>query len=333
MGVQFSTTNANVSPIIDSERVSAVVINNTINDPRETTVNVPELDNMDVLTGNTFNFCGSVESLHCSPGSGYTNANVTIGSPDISGGVQATAKAIIENGQITAIEMIEHGSGYTKTPSATITGGDGSGASIDVVTMSYNQILTKATNANLITTGKYVTISGSTSNTNNGTFLITDVRSGSNASTTVFESEHVFRPEAATNNSRVYLRNLFTAEIAPLGGSTASKYITKAVSFEGSCSFARIMFAACCPTPANIDVYVKTYNNGDVRGYDVIPWVKVEPDSAIKKVDVGVDSFTDVVYSVKPESTFDMLAVKVVYRSANSSAIPRIRDFRMVACA
>lgn len=333
MGVQFSTTNANVSPIIDSERVSAVVINNTVNNPRETTVNIPELDNMDVLTGNTFNFCGSVESLNCSLGSGYTNANVTIGAPDLEGGVQATAKAIIENGQITAIEMLEHGSGYTKTPTATITGGDGSGATIDVVTMSYNQILTKATNANLITTGKYVTIEGSTTNTNNGTFLITDVLNGSAEDVTVFESEHVFVPEAATTDSLVYLRNLFTAEIAPLGGSTASKYITKAVSFEGSCSFARIMFAACCPTPANLDVYVKTYNNGDVRGYDDLPWVKVNPETAIKKVDVGVDSFSDVVYSVTPEASFDMMAVKVVFRSSNSSAIPRIRDFRMVACA
>ena len=185
LNVQFSTTNANVSPIIDSERVSAVLINNSVNDPRETTVNVPELDNMDVLEGATFNFCGSVESLHCSLGSGYTNANVTIPAPDLDGGVQATAKAIIENGQITALEILEHGSGYTKAPTAQITGGDGSGATIDTVNMSYNQILTKATNASLITTGKYVTIEGSTTSTNNGTYLITDVLEGKDESVTV----------------------------------------------------------------------------------------------------------------------------------------------------
>ena len=333
LNVQFSTTNANISPIIDSERVSAVLINNSVNDPRETTVNVPELDNMDVLEGATFNFCGSVESLHCSLGSGYTNANVTIPAPDLDGGVQATAKAIIENGQITALEILEHGSGYTKAPTAQITGGDGSGATIDAVNMSYNQILTKATNASLITTGKYVTIEGSTTSTNNGTYLITDVLEGKDESVTVFESEHVFTPEAATTTSKIYLRNLFTSEIAPLGGSTASKYITKSVSFEGSCSFARIMFAANVPTPANIDVYIKAYNNGDVRDYDSLPWTKVEPEAPIKKVDIGEDTFSDVVYGVTPESTFDMLAVKVVFRSTNSSAIPKIRDFRLVACA
>lgn len=333
MNVQFSSSNPNISPIIDSERVSCVLINNTINDPLETTVNVPELDNMDVFTGNVFSFCGSVDSIHCSLGSGYTKADVTITAPDLDGGVQATAKAVIENGQITAIQITEHGSGYTKAPTAQISGGDGSGATIDVVNMNYNQILTKQDNASLITTGKYVTIEGSTTVSNNGTFLITDSYTGANEDTTVFESEHVFVPESATAQSVLYVRNLFTAEIAPLGGSTASKYITKSVSFEGSCAFARIQFALCCPTPANVDVYVKTYNNGGIRDYDSLPWVKVNPDSAIKKVDVGVESFTDVVYSVNPEATFDMMAVKVVFRSTNSSAVPMLRDFRIVACA
>ena len=63
-------------------------------------------------------------------GSGYTAATVvTISSPDISGGIQAKAKATILDGKITAFTVTRDGSGYTKVPDVTITDtGGGFGA-------------------------------------------------------------------------------------------------------------------------------------------------------------------------------------------------------------
>jgi len=55
-------------------------------------------------------------------GLGYTAATVVaISSPDISGGIQAKAKATIVDGKITAFTVTRAGSGYTKVPSITIT--------------------------------------------------------------------------------------------------------------------------------------------------------------------------------------------------------------------
>ena len=62
-------------------------------------------------------------------GTGYTvNPNVTVGPPNVEGGIQALASAFIFNGKVTTIAVNNPGSGYTIAPLVTIEGGGGSGA-------------------------------------------------------------------------------------------------------------------------------------------------------------------------------------------------------------
>lgn len=49
-------------------------------------------------------------------GSAYTTASVTIGAPDVSGGIQATATAIITSGAIASVVITNPGSGYSSAP-------------------------------------------------------------------------------------------------------------------------------------------------------------------------------------------------------------------------
>ena len=51
--VQMSTTNDSVTPLIDTQRVSLLLVNNKINDPAETTTNVALLDYHPILTAAT----------------------------------------------------------------------------------------------------------------------------------------------------------------------------------------------------------------------------------------------------------------------------------------
>ena len=61
-------------------------------------------------------------------GSGYTvNPTVTIGPPNVAGGIQALASAFIFNGKVTTIAVNNPGSGYTQAPLVTISEGGGSG--------------------------------------------------------------------------------------------------------------------------------------------------------------------------------------------------------------
>jgi hypothetical protein len=67
-------------------------------------------------------------------GSGYSTApSVTLGPPNLAGGVQALASAFIFNGQVINIAINNPGSGYTSAPTVTISGGNGNGATADAV--------------------------------------------------------------------------------------------------------------------------------------------------------------------------------------------------------
>ena len=72
-------------------------------------------------------------------GTGYVSSaaapTVTIAAPDITGGVQATATAVLSGGEISAISVGTPGSGYTSATVA-ITGGGGTGAQYNVTITS-----------------------------------------------------------------------------------------------------------------------------------------------------------------------------------------------------
>jgi len=58
-------------------------------------------------------------------GTGYNSSPVvTISTPSVDWGIQATAVAEVSNGSVTAIEIVSSGRGYTTTPTITITGPD-----------------------------------------------------------------------------------------------------------------------------------------------------------------------------------------------------------------
>ena len=81
------------------------------------------------------------------PGSGYSNIPViAITPPDFPSGTgafpngaQATAQAIVQNGTIAAVDIVNGGSGYFQ-PLATVTDPTGTGASITLTTGPVNQL-------------------------------------------------------------------------------------------------------------------------------------------------------------------------------------------------
>lgn len=64
-------------------------------------------------------------------GENYTEATVTFSEPELPGGTAASASVTIADGKIYQIQLEDPGSGYTKTPTISITG-DGTGATAGV---------------------------------------------------------------------------------------------------------------------------------------------------------------------------------------------------------
>ena len=156
---------------------------------------------------------------------------------------------------------------------------------------------------------------------------------GSTTGTITVSRTTNFTSEAAISGTTVKLRTLFVDEIAPVGSSSVNKYVTKAITLSNPSNFFRIKYAGNIPQQADVLVYYKTSPVGSTLDFDRINWTLSDPDAPIVKVQNGDDTFIDVDYSEESLSQFDVIAVKIVMQSTNSSAIPRIKDLRIIACA
>ena len=185
-----------------------------------------------------------------------------------------------------------------------------------------------------IQVGKYITVSGSTTAGNDGTYLVTGVAGdGSTTGTITVERTANFTGESAVSGTTVVVRTLFVDEIAPIGSSTINKYVSRAITLANPSTFFRIKYAGNIPQEANVLVYYKTSPVGSTLDFDRINWTLTSPDTAIVKVQNGDTTFIDVDYSEEGLTQFDVIAVKIVMQSTNSSAIPKIKDLRIIACA
>jgi hypothetical protein len=176
--------------------------------------------------------------------------------------------------------------------------------------------------------GRYITISGSSTSSNNSTFLITNL-SADGATVTLNGS---LSAVGAGDSITVVSSDKFYDEIAPYSGSQYSKYVTRRINLANPSSYFKIRMAVNVPTNADIDVYYKLNNVGSNIDFATIPYTLIAPDSVIPKTNSPY-SFVDIEYSAQDLTQFDAIAVKLVFRSTNSAEIARVKDLRIIACA
>jgi hypothetical protein len=177
--------------------------------------------------------------------------------------------------------------------------------------------------------GKYVTISSATTSGNNGTFLVTGFTD--NGTTGTLTLNTTFTGEAAVSGTTVTTRILFADEIAPVGSSAISKYVTTPVKFANASTYLRVMLSANIPAEANVAVYYKACT-GDASNLTPAKYILMTPDGVVTKVDNGNPTFSDITYTLTGMASFDTIQVKLVMTSTNTAAVPIIKDFRLIAC-
>ena len=181
-----------------------------------------------------------------------------------------------------------------------------------------------------IAVGKYLTVSGSTGSLNDGTFLVTDVTDNGSVATVTLEK--AFTTQAAGTAITLAQKDFFVSEIAPIGSSSYSKYVTKKINLANTSQLIRVKFAASIPADASIEVYYKIAGVGSATSFDDINWTQISSDNQIVNVQVGSDQFIDMNYTASTEA-FDALQIKLVMKSTNSAGVPRVKDLRVIACA
>jgi hypothetical protein len=177
--------------------------------------------------------------------------------------------------------------------------------------------------------GKYITISSTTTTGNSGTFLVTAF--DDNGTTATLSLNTTFTAENSVSGTTITAKILFADESAPVGSSTISKYVTTPVKFANASTYTRVMLAANIPAEADVSVYYKTCT-GDSNQLNNTKYTLMTPDSSIVKVANGDPAFSDIAYTLTEMPSFDTIQLKIVMNSSNTSAVPIIRDFRVIAC-
>ena len=91
--------------------------------------------------------------------------------------------------------------------------------------------------------------------------------------------------------------------------------------------------AANVPDEADVLVYYKTVGVGTAHNPETVNWILFNADKGIVKVQNGNETFNDVDYSIVGLAPFDAVQIKLVMKSTNSSAVPRVKDLRIICCA
>jgi hypothetical protein len=211
---------------------------------------------------------------------------------------------------------------------------------LNVASLDYNVLLSNATGVTIsgstittstqqaafktATVGKYLTIAGASTGTS--TKLITAVAADGTSIT--FDSA----PTAVTGNVTLTQRERFVAENAPAESSTFSKYLTKRINLANHCNYLRVRFAANLPAEATIEVWYKTNIVGSNVPFGNASYSQMTIESPILTSSNAENQFYDAVYSLDDLVAFDAVQVKIVMKSSNSSAVPRIKDLRIIAC-
>lgn len=341
MNVQMVSNNPCLTPLIDGDRVSAILINNTIDNPSESTVNNGTLDRMTITSTGNFGFYGGVNNITISNnGANYQSATVTFSAPTgivpDNGGETATGTCVINNGRITEIVITNPGIGYIKPPTITINGTPLASTSITKAVATCDLLVNQIINTDDIDTfdnivvGKYIDLT--TDDETTSTTLVIDKQT--NDQICCVYTANVFEPTTNAGDSQgIVLRTRYIDEISPAGGSVYSKYITKPVTLSGTSTMLRVMFAGYIPNTSSIDVYYKSYINGGSDQYDDVPWVLMQRSNTGSNNESTANSttFTDYEYTAENIEAFDIVSVKIIFKGSNSSQTPQIKDFRVIA--
>lgn len=181
---------------------------------------------------------------------------------------------------------------------------------------------------NTLSIGKSIDITGfvSPNTAYNKTYLIVG-KAADGSSVTLDQA----LPTLTGPTLTIVVKDHFIDEIAPVGGSAYSKYITRRINLNNPSTFLNIRLSANVSPFSDLSVYIKTNTVGSSDDFDSIKYTLVQPDAAITKTDGS--TFYDVQYSLDNLSAFDAVQVKLVLRSVSTSNVPLVKELRVIACA
>lgn len=347
----LSSTNPNISPVVDLQQLSAYVISNVVNNPKASTFNVTDIDTRVLLTQ------GDITNVDLeSAGTGTIQG--TLGSASISGINTVFSTQVfpgnmiykqLDNTLIGTVLSVEDNESLTLTAGSLqdVSGGFFIRTEPTLVFENnadgYAVIRTNIDTAdNLLSSagiGKVITISGVAAGID-GSYTVRDVQ--------VVEDTTLYAGNVDRDVTRIILNETFSTaaslnmitdpdfaisildkyvdDTAPYGVSNYSNYITRTLSLTQPAEIIRIIMEANIVNNTEVKVYYRTWTGSvDLRK---VRWVDT---GFVSSGQDAIDKFLEREITVSGIPSFNNVQIKIVFKSNNPVYVPQIRNLRLLA--
>jgi len=124
----------------------------------------------------------------------------------------------------------------------------------------------------------------------------------------------------------------FRDEIAPSSSKSISKYVSRPLKFANPSTGFKLFFTYNQPHDTSIDFYYKVSNSMEsASSHKKLKYNKIENLNA--KSTSALGAWTEGTATITDLNEYDMISVKIVFNSIDSTKTPRLKDFRIVAVA
>jgi hypothetical protein len=138
--------------------------------------------------------------------------------------------------------------------------------------------------------------------------------------------------ENVPSGVRGHVNTGFVDETSPHGGSAATKYMTREIKLDQSSTSLKIMGSVYRPDVTDVDFYYKIKTSPD-QNFEKLNYVLLDRPAVYDKASRDVSDYKEFDYEVRNLPEFNSVAIKIVLKSKNSSVVPKVRDFRVIALA
>ena len=132
-------------------------------------------------------------------------------------------------------------------------------------------------------------------------------------------------------------KDRFISEIAPTGGSAATKYISKKLNLDATCNALRVSFDAIRDSSCDIVLYYRTEQPNDQTPAFEKNWIKAEYNIEVNGVLTtktpapNADSFVSYESTLNGLPSFTGVQVKIVMLGGNPAKAPKIKNLKVIA--
>lgn len=190
-----------------------------------------------------------------------------------------------------------------------------------VFSLSNKTLTATAGNFDALAIGKYIKVSGSTSN--NGVFLIT----GLDKTNKIIYLDSSTLANETTTTATVVQYDLVTSGIAPTGDLAEGVYVTIPINLKNQSTGLKIIMDSAIPSGTYLDVYYRAKIDNSTAGLIDSNW------TLINKSVTNDESFLERQYDALKLAPFSSFQIKIVMRSDNTSKVARAKNLRIIAVA